>query len=204
MNRVVVTGLGALCGLGRNLDEVWKNALAGRSGISKLVYPPAEEMPVKVAGQIEDFKLDPSILSPKEAPRYDRFLHLGLSAGMEAFSDANLDSHDCDPKRMGVILGVGMGGFKTIEDNHETFRQKGGRRVSPFFIPGSIPNMISGLLSIKLSLRGVNYTVSSACASSNHALAQAFLEIRHGLHDIVLSGGSKAFSPTFPFSPLPI
>ena len=193
MNRVGITGLGAICGLGHNLETVWKNALAGKSGISQITDPSPEELSVSIGGEVKDYCISPDIFSSRQAARYDPFLHFALHAGLEAFRHAGLHQESSyGPSRMGVILGVGMGGFQTLERNCDALFRKGGRQVSPFMIPSIIPNMAAGLLSLKLNLQGVSYTVSSACASSNHALNQAFWEIQQGRHDVVLSGGAES------------
>ena len=195
MNRVAITGLSAICGLGHNASTVWENALAAKSGISTITHPPAEGLPVQIAGEVKDFEISPDILSPREAARYDRFLHLALAAGFEAFHHAGLNQDNLggyDATRVGTILGVGLGGMRTIEDYANLANSKGVKRIGPFFIPAIIPSMATGLLSIKLGLRGVNYVTCSACASSNHALTQAYLEIQLGRHDVVISGGAES------------
>ena len=198
MNRVGITGLGAICGLGHDLETVWKNALAGKSGISKLTDPSPEKLSVSIGGEVKDYHISSDILSPREAAHYDLFLHFALHAGFEAFRHAGLHQESSyGPSRMGVILGVGMGGFRTLEKSYDILFSKGGRQISPFVIPSIIPNMAAGLLSLKLNLQGASYTVSSACASSNHALSQAFLEIQQGRHDVILSGGVESVFSCF-------
>ena len=197
MQQVVITGLGALCGLGRNTHEVWARLLAGKSGISRLSLCDPEGLPVQIAGEVKDYQISEHLLPPPEAARYDRFLHFALDAGTAAFRHAGLEGH-YPPDRMGVILGVGMGGFKMIEDNYHILHSKGGKRVSPFFIPGIVSSMASGLLSIKLGMEGINYTVASACASGGHALAQACNEIQLGRQDVVISGGVESTLSTLP------
>ena len=206
MNRVVVTGLGAICGPGHNVKEVWKNAIEGRSCISRVSYPDPEDLTIKIGGEIKNFELSPNILPPGEAVRYDRFIHLALAAGVEAFRHAGLGEKAGEQgdfylsSRMGVILGVGLGGLRNVEYQYEILKSKGPKRVSPFLIPSIIPNMAAGMVSIELSLEGISYTVSSACASSNHALYQAFFEIQQGRQDVVISGGVESTMCHLPFA----
>jgi 3-oxoacyl-[acyl-carrier-protein] synthase II len=198
-NRVAITGIGIACGLGQNLNQVWNGISEGRSGISTLEDPNFDKLAVKFGGQIKDLVLEDEILSEREQPRYDRFIHLTLKSGFEAFSDAGLmQDHPYETERMGSILGVGMGGFPEMQRTTMTFYEKGPRRVSPFFIPGIIPNMSSGLLSIRLGLKGLNYTVSSACASAAHALTSACYEIMSGRQDVMISGGAESVLSELP------
>ncbi len=193
LNRVAITGLGIICGNGNNLKEAWKSIIAGKSGISKIESSPVDGLTVQIAGEVKDFSLSSDILSEREQPRFDKFIHFGMSAGHEAFKDSGLLENSPYPaERMGTILGVGMGGFHEISNTHNTYLQKGPRRVSPFFIPAIIPNMASGLLSIKLGLKGLNYVISSACASATHALTAASYEIMLNRQDVVLTGGTES------------
>lgn len=192
LKRVAVTGIGLISGLGHNVDEVWKNALEGKSGISKIEQIPVENLPVQFAGEVKNFSISPELLEPKEAPRYDRFIHFSLHSANEAIKQANIPKDYYSPFKMGCILGVGMGGFPFIEATHNEFLAKGHRRVSPFFIPSVIPNMTSGLITIKFGLMGANYTIASACASSAHAISSAAYEIMTGRHDMMVTGGSEA------------
>lgn len=192
-NRVAITGMATLCGLGHSLDEVWKNLTDGQPGISRVENVDLSNLAVQIAGEVKNFKLSPEILEEREQPRYDRFLHFTLHSAFEAYKDAGLfDEHEYKDENMGAILGVGMGGFPEIEKSHNSFLEKGPRRVSPFFIPSIIPNMASGLASIKLGLKGVNYTVSSACASAGHAITAACYEIMNGRQDVMITGGAES------------
>ncbi len=192
LRRVVITGMGAICGLGHNLDEVWGNLIAGKSGISQIEQIDTSNLPVTIAGEIKNFKISDDILEPKEQERYDRFIHLALHSCFEAWAKSGVNFKDYSPEMVGCILGTGMGGFPRVEDTHSIYLEKGPRRVSPFFIPSVIPNMCSGLLSIKLGLQGINYTVSSACASSAHALQVAMQEIQLGRQDVMITGGTES------------
>jgi 3-oxoacyl-[acyl-carrier-protein] synthase II len=194
LNRVAITGMGISCGSGQNLKEVWDNILIGKSGISLIEQKNTEHLAVKIAGEVKNFKLSNDLLPEKEHARYDRFIHLALHSTDEAIKHAGLENDwDCyAPEKVGCILGVGMGGFPEIEAAHRTFLEKGARRISPFFIPAIIPNMASGLVSINNNIKGVNYTIASACASAAHALATAATEIALGKHDVVVSGGAES------------
>lgn len=192
LKRVAVTGIGMINGLGHTTDEVWKNAIEGKSGISKIEQISVENLPVHFAGEVKNFSISSDLLEPKEAPRYDRFIHFALHSANEALKQAKIPENFYSPFKMGCILGVGMGGFPFIESSHNDFLAKGHRRVSPFFIPSVIPNMTSGLISIKFGLMGANYTIASACASSAHAISAAAYEIMTGRHEMVVTGGSEA------------
>jgi 3-oxoacyl-[acyl-carrier-protein] synthase II len=193
LNRVAITGLGIVCGNGNNLQDTWKSIIDGKSGISKIENSKVDDLAVQIAGEVKNFSLSPEILPEREQPRFDKFIHYALSAGHEAFADSGLLSESSYPKeRMGSILGVGMGGFPGILETHDTYLAKGPRRVSPFFIPAVIPNMASGLLTIQLGLKGLNYTISSACASATHAMTSACYEIMFGRQDVMISGGAES------------
>lgn len=198
-NRVAITGMGIVCGLGNDLNQVWNGITEGKPGISTLEDVNTEQLAVKFGGQVKNFSLADEVLSEREQPRYDRFLHFTLASGYEAFRDAGLDGdHPYDQTRMGSIVGVGMGGFPEMQKTTLTFFEKGPRRVSPFFIPGIIPNMSSGLLSIRLGLQGLNYSVSSACASAAHAITSAAYEIMFGRQDVMITGGAESVLSELP------
>lgn len=201
-NRVAITGMGAICGLGNDLGQIWNGLIEGRSGISFLESPNVspEKTSVKIAGQIKNFVLDEEILSAKDASKYDSFILYSLKATHEALANAGLLMNSpYAPSKCGAILGVGMGGFPIIERQIDLFNEKGERRVSPFFIPSLIPNMASGVLTIRYGLKGVNYTTSSACASASHAISNAYFEIASGRQDMVISGGSESVISNLPF-----
>lgn len=192
LNRVAVTGMGAICGLGNNLEDVWKNALLGKSGVSTLENQITEGWPVTFGGEVKGFKLDPVLMDPKDQDRFDLFNQYALHASAEAIKQSNLLEAKYAPEKIGIIFGTGLGGFPHIEANHKLFLEKGPRRVSPFFIPSVIPNMPEGLISIHYGFRGVNFAVASACASSAHALELAATEIMLGRQDAMLTGGTEA------------
>jgi len=192
VNRVAITGLGAICGLGQNTNEIWNNALEGKSGISLL--SPQNSVPVGRVG--EEFQLSEDLLTKKEQARFDRFIHFVMHATDEALKQSGgLEHH---PKsRMGAILGTGMGGIPSIEKNHTVLMERGARRISPFFIPGMIPNMASGKVTMHYDLHGANFTVASACASAGHALSTAASMIISGAMDLVVSGGCESAMTDF-------
>lgn len=191
-NRVAVTGIGAICGLGNNVQEIWDNALKSKSGISIVENQNIENWPVRFAGMVRDFEIRDDLLDPKEKSRFDTFIHFALHSTDEAIKQSNLLDAGYDPYRVGSILGTGLGGFPIIEKTHENFLNKGPRRVSPFFVPSFIPNMSSGKISMHYGFKGINHAVSSACASSAHAIAAAASEIMLGRADAVVTGGSEA------------
>lgn len=197
-NRVAITGMGAICGLGHNLQEVWENCINGVSGISKVSNSDIGSLAVQIAGEVKDFHLSEDIISAKEAPRYDKFIHYSSHATDEALKMSGIKEDTYPAHKMGCILGIGMGGIPEVEKSHATFMNKGPRRISPFFIPAIIPNMASGLITIKYGMQGVNYTVASACASAAHALSNSCFEIMSGRHDLIVSGGAESVLSNLP------
>ncbi len=190
-NRVAITGIGAMCGLGNSMDEVWKNLIAGKSGISTMENVDLTNWPVQFAGQVKDFEISEDILDKKQQKRFDRFIHFALHCTDEAMKQANLENA-YDPLMVGSIFGTGLGGLPEIEKTAITLHEKGPRRISPFFIPAFIPNMAPGMISMKYGFKGVNYATSSACASASHAIGAAANEIMLGRQDAVITGGSEA------------
>ena len=163
--RVVVTGIGVVLPLGKSLDEFWTNLCEGKSGVDRVTRFDPSRLPTQIAAEVKDF--DPTkYLERKEARRMDRFVQLGIAASVEAVKNASLDLKAVDPDRVGVIIGSGIGGIETLEAQHKILLERGPDRVSPFFIPMMISNMASGQVSIKLGLRGPNFTTVSACTSS--------------------------------------
>lgn len=194
--RVVVTGLGCVTPVGNDLPTFWQSLLAGKSGISRIsTFDPAD-LDVQIAAEVRGF--DPaSRMDGKLARRTDRFTQFAIAAADEALRDASLDLTKEDRDRVGVIIGSGMGGIQTWEQQHEQFLQKGPRRVSPLLIPMMIPDMASGQLAINYGLRGPNYDTTSACASGAHATGVAFRHIKAGDADIMITGGSEAATTKF-------
>lgn len=202
-NRVAITGMGALCGLGHDLNTVWKNIIEGKPGISKMETSPCdfESFPVKIAGEVKNFKIDESLLSEKENERYDQFIAFALHSAQEAYKHSGLLDNPAYPsEKVGSIIGTGMGGMPYMEKNYESFKNKGFRRVSPFFVPAIIPNMAPGIISLKLGVKGVNYSVNSACASAGHAITAAAQEIMLGRQDAMITGGVESCLSNLPIS----
>ena len=189
--RVAVTGLGIVSPVGIGVTESWPNIVEGRSGIALITRFDASHFPVRIAGEVKNFDVS-KWLSAKEARRYDTFIHFGLVATMEAVRDAGLDNYSGDKERIGVGIGSGIGGLPMIEDTHEAYRTGGLRKISPFFVPGSIINMISGLASIHYGFKGPNLGTVTACSTANHSIGEAARLIEYGDADIMLAGGAEA------------
>jgi 3-oxoacyl-[acyl-carrier-protein] synthase II len=189
--RVVITGLGILSPLGIGVEQNWQNICAGRSGIGPVSRFDATGWPSRIAGEVRDF--DPTrFVSEKEARRMDRFIQLGMAAGIEALRDSGLEVTEANAERIGVHLGSGIGGISTIETTTKTFLEKGLRRVSPFYIPMSIANMLSGDLSIMFGLKGPNLTMVTACSTATHAIGDAARYIEYGDADAMVAGAAEA------------
>ncbi|MBP7461022.1 MAG: beta-ketoacyl-ACP synthase II [Candidatus Delongbacteria bacterium] len=194
--RVVITGLGTVNPLANNVRLTWDKALSGQSGIDYITHFDVSDYKTKIAGEVRNLDYS-QILDPKEAKRMDNFCIYGMCAGDEAIRDSGLNLDQEDPTRIGIIIGTGMGGIATFEEQLKTLFQKGPSRVSPFFIPMLIPDILPGQLAIRYGLKGDNYTITSACASSAHALSEAYWTIATGRQTIIISGGAEAtISPT--------
>jgi 3-oxoacyl-[acyl-carrier-protein] synthase II len=190
--RVVVTGLGIVSPLGSTIESTWAAVLRGESGIGPITRFDASAFPTRIGGAVRDFDVS-QYIPPKEARRMDEFMHYGVAAGIQAFNDSGLDVARLDPERCGVITGAGIGGLATIESEHSALLQSGTpRKISPFFIPGSIINMISGHLSIKYGLKGPNLGVVTACTTSTHAIGLGLRTIQCGDADVMLAGGAES------------
>ena len=186
--RVVVTGMGLISPLGNSVQESWSNCINGSSGISKNIVD-LEDMPVKVGGRIKNF--DPTkYIDPKDVRRLDTFVQYGVSAGIQAIEDSGIDD-DVDKNRVGLNIGSGIGGLDSIEKNKDILDKKSFKRVSPFFVPGSIINMTPGYLSIIKGYTGPNLSIVTACASSNHAIGTSARLIAYGDADVMVTGGSE-------------
>ncbi len=189
--RVVVTGIGIVSPIGNNAAENWDSIRAGRSGITRITRFDASGMSCQIAGEVKGF--DPTqYISPKEVRRMDTFIHYGLAAGIEAVKDAGLDTPLADPTRVGVNIGAGIGGLPLIEDTHNVLLEGGARKVSPFFIPGSIINMISGNLSIQFGFKGPNLAMVTACTTATHCIGESGRIIEYGDADVMIAGGAEA------------
>jgi len=189
--RVVVTGLGVMSPVGNNVQTFWQNLLDGISGIDQIKAFDVSDCPVRIAAEIRE--LYPSTLfTEKEIKRTDRVTLLGMLAAGEALQQSGLLDHSFEADRVGVIAGSGIGGISTLENQHSNLLTRGRKAVSPFFIPMMIPDIISGQISIRWGFTGPNYSVSSACATSAHAIGLAYHHIRHGDADVMITGGSEA------------
>ena len=187
---MVVTGLGLVTPLGIGIDENWQALMSGRSGIGPITHFDASSFPTRFAGEVRDF--DPlRFIEKREVRRMDRFTHLAVAAAQLAVDDARI-RFDGNAERVGVIVGVGMGGIETVEDGVHTFFESGLRRVTPFFIPRLIANMASAQIAIRFGVKGPNYATVSACAAGSHAIGEAYRLILHGYQDAMLTGGAEA------------
>jgi 3-oxoacyl-[acyl-carrier-protein] synthase II len=189
--RVVVTGMGIVAPVGIGLAAAWENILAGRSGIGPITRFDASAFPSRIAGEVKGFDVG-AYLSAKEARRYDTFIHYGLVATMEAVQDAGMVGYAGDMERVGVCVGSGIGGLPMIEDTQKSYLEGGLRKISPFFVPGSIINMTAGLISIQYGYKGPNLATVSACSTANHSLGEAARLIEYGDADIMVAGGSES------------
>ena len=190
--RVVITGLGIISPVGNNVEEAWQNILAGRSGIAPITRFDASGFPVQFAGEVKNFDIG-AYMSPKEARRSDAFIHFGLAAGMQAVRDAGLEGeHGIDPTRIGVNVSSGIGGLPLIEATKDDYTAGGARKISPFFVPGSIINMVSGNLSIIYGFKGPNISVVTACTTGLHSIGIAGRLIEYGDADIMVAGGAES------------
>lgn len=189
--RVVVTGLGIVSPVGNSIDTAWANVVAGKSGISNITRFDASEMSTRIAGEVKDF--DSSVyMASKEARHFDTFVHYGIAASTDAFKDSGLEIDDATAERCGVMVGSGIGGLPMIEKTHSDLVDKGVRRVSPFFVPGSIINMISGQLAINLGLKGPNLAIATACTTGLHCIGQSARIIAYGDADVMVAGGAES------------
>ena len=189
--RVVVTGLGIVSPVGNTVAETWQNIVAGKSGIARITRFDASSFASQMAGEVKNFDVS-AYLSPKEARRMDVFIHYGMAAGIQAFKDAGLEVTEQNADRIGVNIGSGIGGLPMIESTHDDFLGGGARKVSPFFIPSSIINMISGNLSITLGLKGPNLAVVTACTTGLHAIGISSRMIEYGDADVMVCGGAES------------
>ncbi|WP_213951254.1 beta-ketoacyl-ACP synthase II [Tepidanaerobacter syntrophicus] len=189
--RIVVTGMGVVSPVGIGINKFWNSLIGGKSGIDKITAFNAEDLPSKIAGEVRDFNPE-DYIDRKELKRLDRFTQFAVAATKMAFEDAQLDLSKIDPTRVGVILGSGIGGANTWEEQHTILLEKGPRRVSPFFIPMMIINMASGQTAMAFNLKGPNFTVVTACASGTNAIGEAFRVLQRGDADIIVSGGTEA------------
>ena len=189
--RVVVTGMGIVSPVGNSLAAAWENILAARSGITTITRFDATPFTSRIAGEVKDFDVTRH-LSGKEVRRYDTFIHYGLVATMDAVKDGGLEGYTGDLERVGVCIGSGIGGLPMIEATAKAYFESGPRKISPFFVPGSIINMISGLVSIQYGYKGPNLATVTACSTANHSLGEAARLIEYGDADVMIAGGAEA------------
>lgn len=188
--RVVVTGLGIVSPVGSNIDKAWGNISAGKSGISKIDCFDASTFSVQIAGQTRDFGVD-EYLSKKDQRKMDPFIHYGIGAGVQAIKDSGFELNDANADRIGVAIGSGIGGLPGIEKSNEAYLKGGPKKISPFFVPSNIINMVSGNLSIMHGYRGPNISIVSACTTGTHNIGDAARMIMYGDADIMLAGGAE-------------
>ena len=189
--RVVVTGLGIVSPVGNNVADAWSNVLAGRSGISRITRFDASRLACQIAGEVKGFDVA-AYLSAKDVRRMDVFIHYGMAAGVQAWRDSGFMATADNAERCGVIFGSGMGGLPMVEATHDELQKNGPRRISPFFIPGTIINMIAGNLSILFNLKGPNLAIVTACTTSTHCIGEAAKSIRLGDADVIIAGGAES------------
>jgi len=188
---VVVTGLGIVCPVGNGVEQAWSNIQAGKSGITRITRFDASPFASQIAGEVKDFDIG-TVLTPKEARRVDVFIHYGIAAAAQAIKDAGLEPHPKDAERVGLNVGSGIGGLALIEDTHKAMLEGGPRKISPFFIPGAIINMISGNLSIMYGFKGPCLAMVTACTTANHCIGDSGRLIEYGDADIMVAGGSES------------
>ncbi len=194
--RVVVTGMGMVSPLGNNMASSWDGIVNGRSGIGQVTGFDASTFTTRIAGEVRDF--DPaSFLPPKDAKKMDSFIHYGMAASLMALDDSGLEITEANAERVGALIGAGIGGILGIEEQTAKFLEGGVRKISPFYIPSTIINMLPGHLSIMKGLKGPNFSAVSACATSNHSIGMAMRMIQHGDADVMVAGGAeRGSSPT--------
>ena len=188
--RVVITGMGIVSPVGNSVKESWSNILVGKSGINSLTNLETEGQAVKFGGSVKNFEIT-DYLKPKDAKKMDTFIHYGMAAGIQAIEDSGIEVTEENAERIGVAIGAGIGGLGTIERTADLFREKGAKRISPFFVPSSIINMISGNLSIKYGLKGPNFAIVTACTTGTHNIGDASRLIEYGDADVMIAGGAE-------------
>ncbi|MCK5522727.1 MAG: beta-ketoacyl-ACP synthase II [Thiomargarita sp.] len=191
--RVVITGLGAVSPVGLTVKDSWETVLAGKSGIATITNFDTEGFSVQFAGQIKGFDVK-QYLSIKEARKMDTFIHYGIAAGTQAIEDANLEITEANAERIGVAIGSGIGGLPGIEKGHNAYLKGGARKISPFFVPSNIINMIAGNLSVKYGLKGPNYAIVTACSTGTHSIGNAARLIEYGDAEVMIAGGAEMAS----------
>lgn len=188
--RVVVTGLGCVSSLGHTVSETWQALLAGKSGVRAIKHFDAGAFGTQISSSVQDFDVSP-YLSVKEARKVDVYIQYGMAAGVQAIEHAGIEVTEENAHRIGCIIGSGIGGLANIEDTAYTVKERGPRRVSPFFVPGSIINMVAGHLSIRYGFKGINLAISTACTTGTHCIGLAAREIAYGQADAMIAGGAE-------------
>jgi 3-oxoacyl-[acyl-carrier-protein] synthase II len=189
--RVVITGLGIVSPVGNDISTAWNNVVNGRSGIGRITRFDPADFNAHIAGEVKDFDVT-AYLPAKEARQMDTFIHYGIAAGVQAWRDAGLEVTEENAQRMGVIVGSGIGGLQRIEETQKEYLERGARRISPFFVPASLINLVSGQLSIMLGLKGPSYAVVSACTTGLHSIGDAGRLIEYGDADVMIAGGTES------------
>jgi 3-oxoacyl-[acyl-carrier-protein] synthase II len=189
--RVVVTGLGCVSPVGNSVAESWQSLMSGRTGIANITRFDASGLSVHFAGEVKGFNIEDHVAA-KEARHMDVFIHYGIAAGLQALDDSGLEVTEANAERLGVMVGSGIGGLPMIEDTHTEYTNRGARRISPFFVPGSIINMISGHISILRGLKGPNLAAVTACTTGLHSLGLAARLIQYGDADVMVAGGAES------------
>ncbi|NVK32104.1 MAG: beta-ketoacyl-ACP synthase II [Gammaproteobacteria bacterium] len=193
--RVVVTGLGAVTPVGNDVPTTWKNILAGKSGASTIDWFDVSDNTTKFSASVKDFDVT-TVMPARDARRMDTFIHYGIAAGVEAIKDSGIEVTEANAERIGVAIGSGIGGLPNIESQHSLALEKGVRKVSPFFVPSTIINMVSGNLSIMYGLKGPNFCIVTACTTGTHNIGDAARTIAYGDADVMVAGGAEmATSP---------
>jgi 3-oxoacyl-[acyl-carrier-protein] synthase II len=194
--RVVITGMGAICPVGLNVPDAWDSVLNGKNGIAPIEHFDVSNFSTRFGGSVRGF--DPTLyIAAKEAKKMDTFIHYGIAAGCQALEDSGIEVTDENAERIGVVIGSGIGGITGIEEGHDDFLKGGPRRISPFFVPSNIINMISGNLSVMFGLKGPNFAIVTACATATHSIGDAYRLIQYGDADVMVAGGAEmATSPT--------
>ena len=188
--RVVVTGLGCITPVGNSVDELWSSLMSGKSGVSNISVFDTEKMSVKFSASIKDFDAE-KYFDAKEQRKLDLFMQYGMAAGIDAVNDSGINNSDVNTERVGVAIGSGIGGLPSIENTHDTLLKSGPRRISPFFIPATIINMIAGNLSIKYGYKGPNLSIVTACTTGTHNIGEGFRQIQYSHADVMVCGGAE-------------
>ena len=185
-----MTGLGCITPVGNSVDELWSSLMSGKSGVSNISVFDTEKMPVKFSASIKDFDAE-KYFDSKEQRKLDLFMQYGMAAGIDAVNDSNINNSDIDTERVGVAIGSGIGGLPSIENTHDILLKSGPRRISPFFIPATIINMIAGNLSIKYGYKGPNLSIVTACTTGTHNIGEGFRQIQYSHADVMVCGGAE-------------